>query len=273
MAETRAFTSLTGQVALVTGASTGIGRATAFALAKADAAVVINYIGDQKPADEVVSAIEDGGGRALAIKADVSDESQVETMFRRVTDAFGTLHILVNNAGIESDAPFTEMSLADWQQVIDVNLTGQFLCSRAAIREFLRRGVQPEISRSAGKIVCISSVHQRIPWARHANYAASKGGVMLLVQTLAQEFAAQKIRVNSVAPGAIKTAINRSAWATEDALDKLLQMIPYGRIGDAEDVGEAVAWLCSDVSDYITGTTLVVDGGMTLYPAFSSGSG
>lgn len=265
--------SLRNQVALVTGASTGIGRATALALAGAGASIIINYIGDRKPADEAIADIENTGSRALAIEADVSREDQVEAMFKQAVDAFGTVHILVNNAGIEKDCAFTDMSLADWQTVIDVNLTGQFLCSRAAIREYLRRGIQPDISRAAGKIVCISSVHQRIPWARHANYAASKGGVMLLVETLAQEFASRKIRVNSVAPGAIKTAINHAAWATEDALDKLLEMIPYGRIGDAEDVGNAVVWLCSDAADYVTGTTLVVDGGMTLYPSFSAGGG
>ncbi|HET7307131.1 MAG TPA: SDR family oxidoreductase [Gammaproteobacteria bacterium] len=265
--------SLQQQVALVTGASTGIGRQTAFALAEAGATVVVNYIGAREPADEVVGKISADGGRALAIEADISREDQVEAMFKQAIDRFGTVHILVNNAGIEKDGAFTEMTLADWQKVIDVNLTGQFLCSRAAIREYLRRGPQPDISKATGKIVCISSVHQRIPWAKHANYAASKGGVMLLVQTLAQEFASRKIRVNSVAPGAIKTAINHAAWATEDALDKLLEMIPYGRIGDAEDVGNAVVWLCSDAADYVTGTTLVVDGGMTLYPSFSTGDG
>jgi glucose 1-dehydrogenase len=264
---------LKNQVALVTGASTGIGRQTAFSLADAGAAVVVNYIGSRDPADEVVDKIKKQGGRAFAVEADVSNEAQVEAMFKGACEQFGTVHILVNNAGIENDHAFTDMSLADWQQVIDVNLTGQFLCSRAAIREYLRRGPQPDVSKATGKIVCISSVHQRIPWAKHANYAASKGGVMLLVQTLAQEFAARKIRVNSVAPGAIKTAINHAAWATEDALDKLLEMIPYGRVGDAEDIGNAVVWLASDAADYVTGTTLVVDGGMTLYPSFSTGDG
>jgi glucose 1-dehydrogenase len=264
---------LPNQVALVTGASSGIGRATALALAQAGAAVIVNYIGDSKPADDAVASIENGGGRALAIAADVSNEAQVEAMFKQAIDAFGTLHILINNAGIEKDRPFTEMSLADWQQVIDVNLTGQFLCARAAIREFLHRGVQQDVSKAAGKIVCISSVHQYIPWAQHANYAASKGGVMLLVETLAQEFASRKVRVNAIAPGAIKTAINRHAWGTPAALDKLLQMIPYGRVGEAEDIGNAVVWLCSDAADYITGTTLVIDGGMTLYPSFSTGQG
>jgi glucose 1-dehydrogenase len=209
----------------------------------------------------------------MAVEADVSNEAQVDAMFTRACERFGTLHILVNNAGIEKDKAFTEMTLAEWQEVIDVNLTGQFLCSRAAIREFLRRGEQPDISRATGKIVCISSVHQRIPWARHANYAASKGGVMLLVQTLAQEFASRRIRVNAVAPGAIKTAINRAAWATEEALDKLLKMIPYGRVGDAADGGTGIGWLCCDASDYVPGTTLVVDGGMTLSPSFSTGEG
>ena len=163
------------------------------------------------------------------------------------------------------------MSLAQWNKVISVNLTGQFLCAREAVREFKRRGVVPSVSRAAGKIVCMSSVHDRIPWAGHANYAASKGGVMLLMKTLAQELAPFKIRVNSISPGAIRTPINTSAWSTQEALASLLTLIPYGRIGEPEDIGKATVWLASDDSDYVNGISLYVDGGMTLYPEFARG--
>jgi glucose 1-dehydrogenase len=163
------------------------------------------------------------------------------------------------------------MSLADWQAVIDVNLTGAFLSGRAAVREFLRRGPVPGVSISTGKIVFMSSVHEVVPWASQANYAASKGGMMLLMKSLAQELAPMKIRVNSVAPGAIRTPINAEAWETPEASDKLLKLIPYGRIGEPEDVARAVVWLASDASDYVTGASLLVDGGMALYPAFRGG--
>lgn len=260
---------LDGQIALVTGATSGIGRGCALAFARAGASVVINHISAAaEAADTLVKEIEAGGGKAAAFAADVSDEGEVEKMFAGAVEKFGTVHILVNNAGIQLDSPFTEMTLAQWKRVLDVNLTGQFLCARAAIREFLRRGMQPDVSRALGKIICMSSVHQAIPWAGHANYAASKGGVTLLMETLAQEFAGKKIRVNSVAPGAIRTPINRAAWETEQALEDLEKLIPYGRIGEAEDVANAVLWLASDHSDYINGTTLFIDGGMMLYPGF-----
>ena len=260
-------------VAIVTGASSGIGRGCACALAAAGASVVVNYLGDRDAAVAVVHDIERDGGKAIAVAADVSDEAQVEAMFATARERFGTVHILVNNAGIQQDAAFTDMTAAQWRKVIDVNLTGQFLCARAAVREFLRRGPQPELSRATGKIVCMSSVHQRIPWACHVNYAASKGGVKLLVESLAQEVARHRIRVNAVAPGAIRTPINRAAWETEEALSDLTRLIPYGRIGEPDDVAAAVLWLVSDESDYVTGMTLVVDGGMVLYPAFSEGGG
>lgn len=262
---------LAGQRALVTGAASGIGAAIARGLAEAGASVVINYVSSPDKAQRVVDEIRDGGGQALAIRADVSQEAQVEDLFGQMCREFGSIDILVNNAGLQKDAPLHEMSLRDWQQVIDVNLSGQFLCARAAVREFLRRGVKPEISRAMGKIVCISSVHDRIPWAGHVNYAASKGGVMLLMQSMAQELAAHKIRVNSVSPGAIKTPINTAAWATPEAEAELLRLIPYGRVGVTEDIANAVVWLSSDLSDYVTGATLYVDGGMTLYPGFESG--
>lgn len=267
--------SLSRQIALVTGASSGIGRACAIALGQAGATVVVNYSGLGKTsasdAEAVVAEITKAGSQAVAIRADVSQEEDVEAMFAETIRRFGTLHILVANAGIQRDAPLAEMTLAQWRQVLDVNLTGQFLCARAAVREFLRRGQQPEISTALGKIICMSSVHEVIPWGGHVNYAASKGGIMLFMKSLAQEVAQHRIRVNSIGPGAIQTAINRPAWETKDALAALLKLIPYGRIGQPEDVAHAAVWLASDESDYVTGTTLFVDGGMTLYPGFSEG--
>ncbi|ODT81906.1 MAG: sugar dehydrogenase [Nitrosomonadales bacterium SCN 54-20] len=260
---------LSGQIALLTGASSGIGHACALALGRVGVKVVINHLPEaSNEAAEVCREIEDVGGDAFAYAADVSNEAQVAAMFAETVARFGTLHILVNNAGIESSAKFQEMTLSQWQKVIDVNLTGMFLCSREAIREFLRRGAQPDVSRASGKIICMSSVHQEIPWAFEANYAASKGGVDLLMRSLAQEFAPRKIRVNAVAPGAIRTPINRSAWETEEAMKNLLDLIPYKRIGEPDDIAQAVLWLASDLSDYMNGATMFVDGAMSTYPAF-----
>lgn len=264
-------TNLDGQRALVTGANSGIGEAIARGLAEAGAAVVVNYVTGDDRAQGVVEEIEAAGGRAIAVRADVSDEREVQSMFGQAIDAFGSLDIVVNNAGLQADAPLHEMSLTQWQRVIGVNLTGQFLCAREAIREFLRRGLHPELSCSLGKIICLSSVHDVIPWAGHANYAASKGGVSMLMKTLAQEYAGRKIRINAISPGAIKTPINTSAWATMEAEAALLKLIPYYRVGETRDIARAAVWLASDHSDYVTGTTLYVDGGMTLYPEFREG--
>jgi glucose 1-dehydrogenase len=192
-------------------------------------------------------------------------------MFREAASTFGTVDILVSNAGIQRDAAFTNMSIAQWQEVMNVNLTGQFLCARAAAREFLRRGPRPEVSRALGKIICMSSVHQEIPWAGHANYAASKGAIMQLMRTIAQELGPKQIRVNAIAPGAIKTPINREVWSDPHGRAKMLELIPYGRIGEVDDVAKAALWLASDDSDYVHGTTLFVDGGMMLYPGFATG--
>jgi glucose 1-dehydrogenase len=256
---------------LVTGASTGIGRATALALGQAGADVVVNYVTGDDRAEAVVDEIHRAGGKAYAHKADVSQEDQVQEMFRRMVQELGTIDILVNNAGLQRDAAFHEMTLAQWNTVIGVNLTGQFLCAREAIREFLRRGVVPSVSCAAGKIICMSSVHQEIPWAGHANYAASKGGIMLMMKSLAQEVAPLRIRVNSIAPGAIRTAINTAAWSTKEAYASLMTLVPYKRIGEPEDIARAAVWLASDDSDYVVGATLFVDGGMTLYPGFATG--
>ncbi|MEU9093378.1 SDR family oxidoreductase [Streptomyces sp. NPDC048428] len=262
---------LKGQTALVTGANSGIGKATAIGLGRAGADVVVNYVSDRDAAEAVVREISSFGVRAVAHEADVSQETQVTAMVDRTVQDFGTLDILVANAGMQRDAKVTEMTFAQWQKVLDVNLTGQFLCAREATKEFRRRGVVPEVSRAAGKIICMSSVHQVIPWAGHVNYASSKGGVQMMMQTLAQELAPEKIRVNAVAPGAIRTPINRSAWETPQAREDLLRLIPYDRIGDPEDIAHAVVLLASDLMDYVVGTTLYVDGGMTLFPGFATG--
>lgn len=259
---------LQGQVAIVTGASSGIGAGVAKALAAEGAIVVINYASSPEKAEKVLEEIKQKGGEGYTIKADVSNEKEVVGMFQTTIKKYGTVDILVNNAGLQKDAAFHKMTLDDWNYVLNINLTGQFLCAREAIKEFLKRGVVPERSKSAGKIICMSSVHEVIPWAGHANYSASKGGVMMLMKTIAQEYAPAKIRVNSIGPGAIRTPINHAAWQTPEAYNQLLKLIPAKRIGESEDIGGAAVWLSSDDSEYVNGITLFVDGGMLLYPGF-----
>jgi glucose 1-dehydrogenase len=261
--------TLQGQSALVTGADSGIGRGVALELAKAGARIVINYAHNEDAAAEVVDEIKAGGGDAFAHQADVSNEGEVQRMFADMFAHWGTIDILVNNAGLQKDSKFVDMTLDQWQTVININLTGQFLCAREAAREFIRRGVVEGRSKAAGKIICMSSVHEVIPWGGHVNYATSKGGIMMLMKSMAQELAPHKIRVMSIGPGAIQTHINQSAWASSEALKKLLTLIPYNRIGEPEDIGKLAAWLASDEADYITGTTIFMDGGMTLYPGFA----
>ncbi|MCX5374002.1 SDR family oxidoreductase [Streptomyces sp. NBC_00015] len=262
---------LKGQKALVTGANSGIGKATAIGLGRVGADVVVNYVAGREAAEEVVREIEGLGVRAYAHEADVSQEDQVVDMVSRMVEEFGTIDVMVANAGLQRDAALTDMTIDQWRKVLDVNLTGQFLCAREAAKEFMRRGVVPEVSRSAGKIICMSSVHQIIPWAGHVNYASSKGGVQMLMATLAQELAPHRIRVNAVAPGAIRTPINRGAWETPEAEADLLRLIPYHRVGDPDDIANVVATLASDLLDYVVGTTIYVDGGMTLFPGFATG--
>jgi glucose 1-dehydrogenase len=262
---------LKGQKALVTGADSGIGRAVAIALAQAGADVVVNYRKNEQAAIEVVAEAVKTGNQAYAHQADVSKEDEVLAMYQTMLSKFGTIDILVANAGLQQDSPFETMTLAQWNTVIGVNLTGQFLCAREAVKEFKRRGVVPAVSCAAGKIICMSSVHEVIPWAGHVNYAASKGGIMMMMKSIAQETAPYRIRVNSIGPGAIRTPINRSAWETPEAYHDLMHLVPYKRIGEPEDIGRAAAWLASDQADYITGITLFVDGGMTLYPGFEAG--
>ncbi len=263
--------NLSGQKALVTGANSGIGRAIAEALGHAGADVVVNYVSREEEAQKVVAEIQRCGARAYAHRADVSSEAEVERMFGTMVSEFGTIDILVNNAGLQKDAPFEELTVADWDLVMNVNLKGQFLCSRAAVREFKRRGVVRDVSCSAGKILCVSSVHDVIPWAGHVNYATSKGGVSMMMKSIAQEVAPQRIRVNALSPGAVRTPINMDAWGTREAYNSLMTLIPYKRIGEPTEIGRAAVWLASDDSDYITGATIYVDGGMTLYPGFETG--
>jgi len=265
--------SLKNQVAVITGASSGIGAGVAKSLASSGATVVINYPfeGSKDQANSVLKEIVDAGGKGIIYQCDVSKEDQVVKMFQDVVSELGTVDILINNAGIQKDAKFTEMSIDQWNAVIGINLTGQFLCAREAIKEFLRRGIDPLRSVACGKIIHISSVHEIIPWAGHANYTSSKGAIRMLMQTLAQEYGPAKIRVNSICSGAIQTPINTNAWNTEEALNSLLTLIPYNRIGQPEDIGNLAAFLVSDLSDYITGSSIFIDGGMTTFESFSTG--
>ena len=263
---------LKGQIAIITGASSGIGAGVAKSLALAGATVVVNYPGESSKdaADAVLKEITDAGGAGIVAQCDVSNEEQVTKFFAAIVAQYGTIDILVNNAGLQRDAKFDEMTLEQWNTVINVNLTGQFLCARAAIREFLRRGPRPEVSAATGKIICMSSVHEAIPWGGHVNYAASKGAVKLLMQSLAQEFGDRHIRVNSICPGAIQTPINKSAWETPQALNSLMTLIPYNRIGQPSDIGNLAVFLASDQSDYITGASIFIDGGMTVLESFAA---
>ena len=259
---------LQGQTALITGANSGIGKGIALGMGAAGANVVVNYYSNPEAAEEVVEAIKKSGSDAMAHQTDVSKEDQVQGMFKAAVDKFGTVDIVVNNAGLQQDAAFDELTLDQWNRVINVNLTGNFLCAREAVREFKRRGMRPEVSKALGKIICISSVHELIPWAGHVNYAASKGGVMLMMKSIAQEVGPLQIRVNSISPGAIQTPINTDSWNTPEALANLMKLVPLKRIGQPEDISDAAVWLASDEADYIHGVSLFVDGGMTLYPGF-----
>jgi glucose 1-dehydrogenase len=262
---------LSGQTALVTGANSGIGEGVAIALGEAGANVVVNYVSKPETAQAVVDKIKSFGSKAIALQADVSNEAQVISMFQQTVKEFGTVDILVNNAGLQKDAKFDQMTVEQWDIVMNVNLKGQFLCAREAIREFLKRGVVEERSPAAGKIICMSSVHEIIPWAGHVNYASSKGAIRMFMQSLAQEYGDRKIRVNSICPGAIQTPINTDAWATPQALNSLMTLIPYNRIGVPGDIGKLAVFLASDDSDYITGASIFIDGGMTVFEGFATG--
>jgi glucose 1-dehydrogenase len=262
---------LSGQRCVVTGASSGIGLAIARACGQAGASVLVHFHSHREDAEKVAQEIRAGGGSAHAFQADLGQPPECEALIAEAVRVLGGIDVLVANAGIQKDAAFTDLTLADWQQVLQLNLTSQFLCAQHAVRAFRAQGLDAARSRALGKIIFINSVHQRIPWAGHANYAASKGGLKLLMESMAQELAGEQIRVNAIAPGAIRTPINKDAWDTPMALHKLLELVPYGRIGEPEDIARAAVWLASDASDYVVGTTLFVDGAMSLYPAFREG--
>jgi glucose 1-dehydrogenase len=263
--------SLAGQKALVTGASKGIGQGIAVALAEAGADVLLNYYSDPQGAEHTAELVRRAERKAVLFQADVAVEEQVQAMFDCLFRELGRIDILIANSGVQLNAPIDEMTLRQWQRVIDINLTGQFLCAREAVRAFKRQGIDRTISYARGKIIHISSVHDVIPWAGHANYAAAKGGIMLLMKTIAQEVAPLRIRVNSLSPGAIRTPMNLEKLTTPESYRAMLTMVPYQRLGESEDVGRAAVWLASDEADYVTGVTLYVDGGMTLYPEFARG--
>jgi glucose 1-dehydrogenase len=260
---------LAGQKALVTGASKGLGQAMAIGFARAGADVLVNYHTDEEGARRTAEIIEREGGRAVIFRANVAKEHEVAAMFERMQESFGRLDICVPNSAIQLNAPVDEMTLDQWQGVIDVNLTGMFLCAREAIRAFKRQGIDRSISYACGKLVFMSSVHDIIPWEGHANYAAAKGGLMLFMKSLAQEVAHLRIRVNAISPGAIRTPMNVDKLTSQETFEKvLLKLIPSKRIGEPEDVARAAVWLASDESDYVQGVTIYLDGGMTLYPGF-----
>lgn len=256
------------QTVMVTGASSGIGQAIAIAFGKQGANVVINYHSDEDGAKETLKQIKEGGGNGIIVKADVGDEQAVTAMFETCMSEYGGLDVLVCNAGLQRDNAFSAMTLKDWNQVINTNLTGQFLCARQAIRYFETKPTADIDQPAIGNIIFMSSVHDIIPWSGHVNYASSKGGVLMLMKSLALEVAPKKIRINGISPGAIATDINKEVWSDEAKKKELLKLIPYKRIGKPEDVAKVALWLASHESDYVTGTTIYVDGGMTLYPGF-----
>jgi glucose 1-dehydrogenase len=254
---------------LVTGASKGLGQAMAIGFARAGADVLVNYHSDEEGARQTEEIIEREGGRAVIFRADVAKEHEVTAMFERMQESFGRLDICVPNSAIQLNARVDEMTLDQWQKVIDVNLTGMFLCAREAIRAFKRQGIDRSISYACGKLIFMSSVHDIIPWEGHANYAAAKGGLMLLMKSLAQEVAHLRIRVNAISPGAIRTPMNVDKLTSPEVFESvLLKLIPAKRIGEPEDVARAAVWLASDESDYVQGVSIYLDGGMTLYPGF-----
>jgi glucose 1-dehydrogenase len=252
---------LDGRRALVTGGDSGIGQGVCFELAAHGAAVAVNYVGSPDAAEKMVAEIEQVGARALAVQMDVSSEDDVRSAFAQTAEAFGGVDLLVNNAGVEHPYALLDMPLDAWQKVLDVNLTGTFLCAREAARTMRDR-------KSPGTIVNISSVHEQIAWERFSHYCASKGGMKLFAQSIAKELAPLGIRVVNVAPGAVDTPINKAVLENAQESAAVVAEVPLGRWGHVEDIAHAVAWLASSQASYVTGATLFIDGGMTLYPRF-----
>ncbi len=255
---------LAGKRALVTGANSGIGKAIALALGEAGADVAVNYVVHPGDAESVAEAVRKSGPRALAVKADVSDPAQVEAMFARVEEEWGGVDILVNNAGVDGKRALTwEIEVDDWRKVIEIDLLGPFHCAR--------RALGPMVERKSGVVLNMTSVHEVIPWEGYGAYAAAKAGLGMLTKTMAQEAAQHGVRVLALAPGAIKTAINRNVWDDKEGLKDLLTKIPLERMGETAEIARMAVVLCSEAASYLLGTTVVVDGGMTLYPSFEHG--
>jgi glucose 1-dehydrogenase len=255
---------LEGRKAIVTGGSTGIGKATAQRFAREGASVCINYYSHRETEaarDLAEEIVREGKAAAIAVQADVGQEDQVKAMVTQTCEELGGLDILVNNAGIEKHIPLLEMGLEDWEDILKTNLTGAFLCMREAAGAMVAADVR-------GVIVNMSSVHEHIPWPGFTHYCASKGGMKLLMQTAARELADKNIRVVNVAPGAIITPINKFVLDDPEERHAVETEIPMGRMGQHEEIAAAVAWAASDEASYVTGTTIIVDGGMSLYPKF-----
>ncbi|MTT32715.1 glucose 1-dehydrogenase [Terrilactibacillus sp. BCM23-1] len=260
------YKDLEGKVAVVTGASKGIGRAIATRYGQEKMKVVVTYRSGEEEAHQIVDEIKQAGGEAIPFRADVSKEEDVIALIKAAVDTFGTIDVMVNNAGMEIPSPSHEMSLDNWNKVINVNLTGVFLGCREALKYMVEHDIK-------GTIINMSSVHQQIPWPLFVHYASSKGGVKLLTQTLAMEYAPKGIRVNAIGPGAIDTPINAEKFKDPKVKADVESMIPMGKIGEPEEISNVAAWLASKEASYVTGITLFADGGMTLYPSFQAGRG
>ena len=260
------YKDLEGKVVVITGASKGLGKAMALRFGEEKAKVVVNYRSTKKDLDEIVGSIKASGGDAITVQADISKEEDVIRLINEAVEAFGTIDVMINNAGLENEVPSHELSLEDWNKVISTNLTGCFLGSREAIKYMVEHDVK-------GSVINMSSVHEQIPWPHFVHYAASKGGVKLMSETLALEYAPKGIRVNTICPGAINTPINEEKFNDPEAKQQVLDLIPMGYIGKPEEVAACAVWLASKESSYVTGLSLFVDGGMTQYPGFQAGRG
>ncbi|TGA98862.1 glucose 1-dehydrogenase [Sporolactobacillus shoreae] len=260
------YPDLSGKVAVVTGGSKGIGNAIARRLSEEKMSVVINYNRDHRGAEETVALLRKAGGKAVAVRADIGTEKGARALVNAAIEHFDGVDVWVNNAGMENQSPTDKLGLEDWNKVINVNLTGVFLGSRTALRYFLNQ-------KKRGNIINLSSVHQRIPWPTFAHYAASKGGVRMFSETIALEYAGRGIRVNSIAPGTINTPINAEKFADPVQKKSTVELIPISYIGEPKEVAAVAAWLASEESSYVTGATIFVDGGMSLYPEFKEGKG
>lgn len=246
---------LENKVAIVTGSSSGIGRGIACCFAREGASVVINYRSHPDAADEVVRQIEGSGGKAFAIQADVSQQDEVRKLIGGCVEKFGRLDIMVNNAGIEKKTPFLETPLEQWNQILAVNLTGPWIGCQEAAKQLVKQG-------DGGRIINISSIHEDMTMPTNAPYCASKGGLRMLMRTIAVELAPHNITVNNIAPGAIDTGMDPSSRANPENMKLLLGQIPVRRIGKPEEVGDMAVYLASDAARYVTASTLFIDGGM-----------